>query len=78
MPPAPNATLPKIVGAYKAGVTRIARQETILDDDAIIWQRSYHDHIIQNEHTLGKLRHYIEVNPARWDVDTLHPDKRQQ
>lgn len=34
-----------------------------------LWQRSYYDHIIRNEHDLSNIRLYIEGNPARWMDD---------
>jgi len=34
-----------------------------------IWQRSFHDHIVRNEKSLGGIREYIVNNPAEWDND---------
>ncbi len=34
-----------------------------------IWQRSYHDHIIRNEHDYLEIWQYIENNPKKWQED---------
>ncbi|MBU4305803.1 MAG: transposase [Candidatus Omnitrophica bacterium] len=41
-----------------------------------IWQRSFYDHIIQNNKSLHKIREYIVNNPATWDNDEHNPDKK--
>ncbi len=64
-------TLGRVVGSYKAGVTRLARKHQILDDTAGMWQGRYHDHIIRDEHSLNNLRRYVEQNPARWQEDVF-------
>lgn len=38
---------------------------------AIIWQKSYHDHVIRNEKDYLKIWEYIENNPYRWKEDCL-------
>ena len=44
--------------------------------DRRVWQRGYYEHIIRDDESLGRLRRYIEANPARWaarrdDLDAL-------
>jgi REP element-mobilizing transposase RayT len=65
-------TLGHVVGNYKSGVTRIARQRQIIDDSAKIWQVRYHDHIIRDDRSLDFMRRYIVVNTARWQEDTFY------
>jgi putative transposase len=38
-----------------------------------VWQRSFYDHIIRNEHSLNAIREYISNNPVNWeqDIDNL-------
>ena len=38
-----------------------------------LWQRSFHDHIIQNDRSLNAIRRYIANNPINWeqDIDNL-------
>ncbi len=38
-----------------------------------LWQRNYWEHIVRDDTDLARLRRYIEVNPARWMEDALHP-----
>jgi REP element-mobilizing transposase RayT len=58
------------VGAYKAAVTRQARQQGLINSP--LWQERYHDHIIRNEHGYQQISQYIEQNPARWHDDTFY------
>ncbi|MDP9371527.1 MAG: transposase [Chloroflexota bacterium] len=39
-----------------------------------VWQRGYWDHIIRNDRSLRRFQAYIIDNPARWEMDQLHPD----
>ena len=38
-----------------------------------LWQRSYHDHIIRDEHSLNRIRKYIIDNPINWKYDKNNP-----
>jgi len=40
-----------------------------------LWQRSFHDHVIRSEESLGRLREYVVNNPLSWELDQLHPDQ---
>lgn len=31
-----------------------------------LWHRNYYEHIIRADADLGRIRHYIAMNPARW------------
>jgi len=57
-----------IIRGFKIGVTKWVRQNTKIDT---IWQRNYYDHIIRNEKSLYKIRHYIKYNPLNWKHDDL-------
>ena len=35
----------------------------------ILWQRSFHDHIIRNEGDYLKIWNYIDTNPQKWNED---------
>ena len=45
--------------------------------DKKMWQRNYWEHIIRNEQSYIKLVEYIENNPLKWDMDSLHPDNAE-
>lgn len=66
----PKTTLGHVVGSYKAGVTRIVRQQNGFTSK--LWQSSYHDHVIRNEADLNRIREYVQTNPARWEADTFY------
>ena len=67
-----------IIGAFKSRCTvdylKYIR-ENKLDASAKIWQRNYHDHIIRNGKSLGKIREYIRNNPLNWDYDVENPNR---
>ena len=39
------------------------------------WQRSFYEHVVRNDDDLANIREYIDTNPARWEMDHLHPGK---
>jgi len=38
-----------------------------------LWQRNYWEHVVRDEAGLGRVRAYIQSNPARWAADQLNP-----
>jgi REP element-mobilizing transposase RayT len=65
--------LPEIVRAFKSFSARrinVARQVR----GAPFWHRNYYEHIIRNEDSLNRIRHYIATNPSRWADDKLYSD----
>lgn len=67
-----KTSLSKILNTYKAAVTREIRRKSL--SQAIIWQSSFHDHIIRNEHELNYIRRYVVYNPAKWAEDKFYSD----
>ena len=57
--------LDKIIGLFKAGVSRKIHQ---IVPDLKIWQKSYYDHIIKNEKYYNETWDYIVANPVRWKI----------
>lgn len=55
-----------ILGQYKMSVTKQIRK---LEPECVIWQRSFHDHVIRNQKSYEKIWTYIENNPLKWDED---------
>jgi len=41
-----------------------------------LWQRNYYEHIIRNENDYNHIHEYIENNTLKWELDSLHPEKR--
>jgi len=66
-----SGSLGSIMGAYKAAVTRAINLEMGLLAP-IVWQASFHDHIIRNEASLNTVREYVYNNPANWEKDTFY------
>ena len=68
-------SIPTIVRAYKASVTKRIRSEC--SDDLghgttcpyKIWQNGYYDNIIKNDKMYEKVWQYIMSNPTRWEDD---------
>lgn len=59
--------LSKVIGQYKAAVTREIHK---MDNRTLFrWQRSFYDHIIRNDFALFKIRTYIQNNPVKWIFD---------
>jgi REP element-mobilizing transposase RayT len=70
--PTKRKPLGRLVGAFKTVSTKQINQ--LRDMPGVpFWQRNYWEHIIRNEESLGRIREYIENNPARWAEDQLRP-----
>lgn len=69
--PTTRKPLGRLIGAFKTVSTK---QINRLRDTAgaVVWQRNYYEHIIRNQDRLHQIRHYIEMNPARWTADSLY------
>jgi len=65
-----NASLNKIIGLYKSGVSRRIRT---IDPELQVWQRSFHDHIIRNQAAYEKIWNYVEYNGKKWEEDCFFP-----
>jgi putative transposase len=65
-------SLGAIIHSFKSAVTKRINEyrET---QGAPVWQRNYHDHIIQDSKELYTIRQYIKSNPAKWEEDEYFP-----
>ncbi|HCC23312.1 TPA: transposase [Candidatus Falkowbacteria bacterium] len=54
--------LPVIIGSFKSAASKLIHQSGWLN---FKWQRSYHDHIIRDEKSLERIRHYIRYNAVK-------------
>ena len=66
-----NPSLNQIIGLYKSGVTRMVHE---FAPDEVIWQRSFHDHVIRNQQDYEIIWSYIDTNPMRWEKDCFYVD----
>lgn len=71
-PSSSNPILGHVVGSYKAGVTRIARQQQLATANEVIWQTRFHNHVIRNEAGLNHIRNYVLHNPELWEQDKFY------
>jgi putative transposase len=72
---AASGSLGAIVGSFKAATTR--RINALRGSPgATIWQRDFYDHIVRDERSLDRIRHYIGANPSRWAQDDENPANR--
>ena len=55
-----NQTLPVVIGSFKSAVSKSINDS--LRNDLFRWQKSFYDHVIRNEKSLYKIRHYINQN----------------
>lgn len=69
--PLPNIST--IIGQYKAVVTKSIRN---IYPGMIVWQRSFHDHIIRNQRGYEQIWEYIENNPKKWKEDCFYQDQQ--
>jgi len=61
-------SIPTIVGAFKAAVSRQASR-AFAKPAGSIWQRGYYEHVIRDEDDFRNTCEYIRMNPARWEFD---------
>ena len=57
--------LPVLIASFKSAVSRQAGRP--------VWQRSFHDRVLRDDHELPALRRYVSENPLRWAVDRENP-----
>lgn len=73
----PSRTIGSIVRGFKIGVTKWFRQNhpAKFPPKQPVWQRNYHDRIIQNEKSFNRITKYIINNPGKWEKGRkiLHP-----
>ncbi len=65
-------TLSNIVGAFKTvAATRVNKLRG--DIGLSVWQKSFYDHIVRNDHELTRVHEYIRNNPFQWKEDRDNP-----
>ncbi|WP_017259785.1 transposase [Pedobacter arcticus] len=72
--PAPTASVPDIVGAYKSLVSNTCLKIFKSKNKTMgkLWQRNYYEHIIRDERAYQNISHYIINNPAKWFDDKFY------
>lgn len=67
----PFPTVSTIIGLYKSGVSKKIHK---INPEIVIWQKSFHDHIIRNEVDHQNIWEYISVNPQKWMEDQFYKE----
>ncbi len=76
-PPMKPRSLSSAIAGFKSAAT--TRINTIRNAPGTpVWQRNYYEHIVGNQSSLEKIRHYIQNNPKSWNTDQLHPNIRSK
>ena len=65
----PSPTLFAVVRALKSLSTRLSRDDL---GELPLWQRSYYEHVIRNEHDYREIWEYIDANPVKWAEDRYY------
>ena len=66
-----STTLFDVVRVLKSLTTRLSRGEL---EGFLLWQRSYHEHVIRNRRDYQEIWEYIDANPAKWAEDRYYAD----
>jgi REP element-mobilizing transposase RayT len=65
-------TLSNIVGAFKT--TAATHINKLRGQPGLpVWQKSFYDRIVRNEHELARIQKYIQYNPIKWAEDRDNP-----
>lgn len=65
-------SIPTIVRSFKSACTNgINKYRKI--PGATVWQRNYYEHIIRGEKDYNRIYEYMQNNPLKWELDSLHP-----
>jgi putative transposase len=66
MPRPTNALLPKFISSIKRYTNKVCSSD--------LWQNSYYDHVIRDDHDYLTRWQYIDDNPARWAEDKYYTE----
>ena len=65
---APTVSL--IVGQFKRVVSIQVREN--IDNQLLVWQKSFHDHVIRDDESYKKIWDYVGANPTTWHDDIYY------
>ena len=65
----PSPTVPQVIGPFKSITTRLSRA---YGAEGLVFQRSFHDHVVRGEADYREIWDYIDSNPARWQEDRFY------
>jgi REP element-mobilizing transposase RayT len=68
--------LAEVVGAFKSIAARRINEFRRVAAQPV-WQRGFYEHVVRNEAELGRIRAYIDDNPAKWPQDEENPGRKR-
>ena len=69
-----TTSLSNVIAAFKRASTK-GINDLRGTRGAEVWQRSFFDRVLRNEHELSLARKYIFENPIMWEQDNENPDR---
>ena len=70
-----SGSLSTILRSFKSATTK-AFHEFSRDSEDRLWQRSFYEHVIQNERDYRAIYEYIVANPMNWEMDDEFNSKK--
>ena len=64
-----RSLLAKAIGFLKMNSSKRAHHYY---PEMVLWQRSFHEHVIRNENDYREIWEYIDANPAKWAEDRYY------
>ena len=66
-----RSIISKVIGYLKMNVSKEVHRNS---PNLLIWQRSFHDHVIRDAKDYNEIADYIEANPLNWEADCFYDD----
>ena len=66
----PCPTISDIICTFKSMTTRLCREKGL--KEKILFQCSFHDHVIRGDEDYQKIAEYIDTNVIRWEKDCFY------
>lgn len=70
----PSQTVGAVVRGFKSATTKQIN-EFRGTPGAVLWQRSFYEHVVRNDDELTRIRKYIDNNPLQWSLDRENPER---
>ena len=61
-----------VIGSFKSATTRKIHE---IQPNLVVWQKSFHDHVIRNQKSYEEIWKYIDGNPLKWEEDCFYQNQ---
>ena len=68
-------SLGSTVGGFKAGVVRVARERGLVERGGKVWQRGFHESVLDTDQQFVDACGYVRRNPLLWRWDPMRCDE---